>query len=94
MPALPDDAIVERLGALPGWSREGDEIVKTFEFPSFTEAIFFVDRVADEAEAVNHHPDLDIRYRRVRVALTTHDEGGITQQDFDLAVEIEGVSEG
>ena len=88
-PALPDDTITERLAALAGWAREGDEIVKTFEFPSFTEAIFFVDRVADEAEAVNHHPDLDIRYRKVRVALSTHDEGGITDKDFGLAAEIE-----
>jgi 4a-hydroxytetrahydrobiopterin dehydratase len=94
MAALPDDTIEERLAALTGWAREGDEIVKTFEFPSFTEAIFFVDRVADEAEAVNHHPDLDIRYRKVRVALTTHDEGGLTDQDFALAAEIEAVSEG
>ncbi len=93
-PALPDSTITERLAALPGWAREGDEIVKTFELPSFTEAIFFVDRMADEAEAANHHPDIDIRYRRVRVALTTHDEGGITDKDFALAAEIESVSEG
>jgi 4a-hydroxytetrahydrobiopterin dehydratase len=94
MPALPDDTITERLATMPGWAREGDEIVKTFEFPSFTEAIFFVDRMADEAEAANHHPDIDIRYRKVRVALTTHDEGGITDKDFALAGEIESVSEG
>ncbi len=94
MPALPDSTITERLAALPGWAREGDEIVKTFELPSFTEAIFFVDRMADEAEAANHHPAIDIRYRRVRVALTTHDEGGITDKDFALAAEIESVSEG
>jgi 4a-hydroxytetrahydrobiopterin dehydratase len=94
MPALPDGTVTERLAALPGWAREGDEIVKTFEFPSFTEAIFFVDRMADEAEAANHHPDIDIRYRKVRVALTTHDEGGLTEKDFALAAEIESVSEG
>ena len=94
MPALPDDQITERLAARPGWAREGDEIVRTFEFPSFTEAIFFVDRMADEAEAANHHPDLDIRYRKVRVALTTHDEGGISEKDFALAAEIDAVSEG
>ena len=94
MPALSDETITERLAALPGWAREGDEIVKTFEFPSFTEAIFFVDRVADEAEAANHHPDLDIRYRKVRVALSTHDQGGLTDKDFALATEIEAVSEG
>jgi 4a-hydroxytetrahydrobiopterin dehydratase len=94
MPALPDETITERLAALPGWAREGDEIVLTLEVPSFTEAIFFVDRVADEAEAANHHPDLDIRYRKVRVALSTHDQGGLTDKDFALATEIEAVSEG
>ena len=94
MSALPDHLIAERLAALPGWERIGDEIVKTFEFHSFTEAIFFVDRVADEAESVHHHPDLDIRYNKVRVALTTHDQGGITDKDFALAVDIDGVSEG
>jgi 4a-hydroxytetrahydrobiopterin dehydratase len=89
MPALPDDAISRRLEALPGWSREGDEIVKTYEAPSFPDAIAFVTRVADLAEQADHHPDLDIRYRKVRVALTTHDKGGITSKDFTLAAEIE-----
>ena len=89
MPPLADDRIAERLAALPGWERGGDEIVKTFELPSFPEAIAFVTRVADRAEAADHHPDLDIRYRKVRVALSTHDAGGITDKDFDLAAEIE-----
>ena len=89
MPPLPDDSINQRLEALPGWSRDGDEIVKTYELPSFPEAIAFVTRVADLAERANHHPDLDIRYRKVRVALSTHDEGGITDKDFALAAEIE-----
>jgi len=89
MPPLPDDRITERLATLDGWSREGDEVVKTFELPSFPEAIAFVARVADRAEAADHHPDLDIRYRKVRVALTTHDAGGLTDRDFDLATEIE-----
>jgi 4a-hydroxytetrahydrobiopterin dehydratase len=89
MPPLADDRIAERLAALPGWQRAGDEIVKTFELPSFPEAIAFVTRVAERAEAADHHPDLDIRYRKVRVALSTHDAGGITDKDFDLAAEIE-----
>jgi len=89
MAPLPDDRITERLATLDGWSREGDEVVKTFELPSFPEAIAFVARVADRAEAADHHPDLDIRYRKVRVALTTHDAGGLTDRDFDLATEIE-----
>jgi 4a-hydroxytetrahydrobiopterin dehydratase len=89
MSSLPDDTITERLIALSGWSREGDEIVRTFELPSFPEAIAFVDRIAVEAEAADHHPDLDIRYRKVRVALTTHDQGGITDNDFALAAKIQ-----
>jgi len=92
MPALPDSEIAERLTALDGWAREGDEIVKTFELPSFPDAIEFVSRIAAFAEAANHHPDLDIRYRRVRVALTTHDQGGITDKDFALAGEIQSAA--
>jgi 4a-hydroxytetrahydrobiopterin dehydratase len=94
MPALPDDLIAERLATLPDWDRAGGEIVKRFEFRTFLEAIAFVDRVALEAEAANHHPDLDIRYDRVRVALTTHDEGGISDRDFALAEAIERVRDG
>jgi 4a-hydroxytetrahydrobiopterin dehydratase len=86
---LPDDEIAERLTGLEGWARSGDEIVKTFELPSFPEAIAFVTRIADRAEAADHHPDLDIRYRKVRVALSTHDAGGITTKDLALAEEID-----
>ena len=82
---LDDDRITERLASLPGWTREGDEIVKTFELPTFPDAITFVTRIADRAEAANHHPDLDIRYRKVRVALSTHDAGGLTELDVKLA---------
>jgi 4a-hydroxytetrahydrobiopterin dehydratase len=92
MPSLPNDSVDQRLAALPGWSREGDEIVKTYELPSFPEAIAFVTRIADLAEQANHHPDLDIRYRKVRVALSTHDQGGITEKDFSLAAEIEAAA--
>lgn len=89
MARLDDDRISERLARLPGWERQGSEIVKTFELPTFRDAIGFVTRIADRAEAANHHPDLDIRYRAVRVALSTHDAGGLTDKDFDLAAEIE-----
>jgi 4a-hydroxytetrahydrobiopterin dehydratase len=93
MPPLADPVIAERLAALPGWKRDGDEIGKTFELPSFPDAIIFVTRIADRAEAANHHPDLDIRYRKVRVALSTHDQGGITENDFALAAEIEAIAD-
>jgi 4a-hydroxytetrahydrobiopterin dehydratase len=89
MPSLPNDSVDQRLEALPGWRRDGDEIVKTYELPSFPEAIAFVTRIADLAEQADHHPDLDIRYRKVRVALSTHDQGGVTDKDFALAAEIE-----
>jgi 4a-hydroxytetrahydrobiopterin dehydratase len=92
MPSLPDESIAQRLEALPDWSREAEEIVKTFELPSFPDAVAFVTRVADLAEKANHHPDLDIRYRKVRVALSTHDQGGITDKDFALAAQIEATA--
>ena len=91
MPALPDDQIATKIAALDGWSREQDMIVKTYELPTFPDAITFVANVADLAEAADHHPDIDIRYRKVRIALTTHDAGGITQKDFDLAGDIEAI---
>jgi 4a-hydroxytetrahydrobiopterin dehydratase len=87
--ALDDDQITSRLGALPAWERDGDVISKTFELPTFPDAIAFVTRIAEGAEAANHHPDIDIRWRNVRIALTTHDAGGLTDLDFDLATEIE-----
>lgn len=67
----------------------GDEIVKHYELATFAAAIAFVVRVGFLAEAANHHPDLDVRWRTVRVALTTHDAGGLTQRDLDLAAQIE-----
>jgi 4a-hydroxytetrahydrobiopterin dehydratase len=90
--ALADDQVSTKLRALPGWERDGDAIVKTYQLPTFLDAIAFVNRVAERAEAADHHPDLDIRYRKVRVALSTHSEGGITDKDFALATEIETLS--
>jgi 4a-hydroxytetrahydrobiopterin dehydratase len=89
MAPLDDERVDELLAALPGWERAGDEIVKTYELPSFTEAVAFVTRIAERAEEANHHPDLDMRYRKVRVALSTHDAGGLTDLDFELAARIE-----
>ncbi len=92
MPALPDDEIEDRLTGLDGWNRDGDEIVRTYELPSFPDAIDFVTRAAALAEAADHHPDIDIRYRKVRIALTTHDQGGITDKDFALAAQIDAAA--
>ena len=89
MPPLPAHEIDDRLRARPGWERIGDDIVRTFELPTFLQAIAFVNRIAAIAERSDHHPDLDIRYRRVRVGLTTHDEGGISPLDFEVAAAID-----
>lgn len=92
MAKLSESEITSALAALPGWSRTGDEIEKTFERASFADAIAFVVRIGFLAEAADHHPDLDVRWRRVRVALTTHDSGGLTANDTALAGQIEGVA--
>jgi 4a-hydroxytetrahydrobiopterin dehydratase len=91
MAKLSDTEITAALAGLPGWSREGDEIVKTFDRETFPGAIAFVVRIGFFAEKADHHPDLDVRWKRVRVALSTHDAGGLTAKDFDLAREIEGI---
>jgi 4a-hydroxytetrahydrobiopterin dehydratase len=87
---LTDNEVTAALAGLPGWERTGDEIVKTYERASFPAAIAFVVRIGFFAEAADHHPDLDIRWRKVRVALTTHDAGGLTALDVQLAQQIEG----
>jgi 4a-hydroxytetrahydrobiopterin dehydratase len=91
MPPLADAEISAALAALPGWTRDGDEIVKTFECASFPAAIAFVVQIGFLAEKADHHPDLDIRWRKVTVALSTHSAGGLTNRDFDLAADIEAL---
>jgi 4a-hydroxytetrahydrobiopterin dehydratase len=88
---LSDAEIGARLEDLLDWVREGDEIRKTFQLASFPVAIAFVTQVGFLAEAAGHHPDIDIRWRKVTLALTTHDAGGLTQQDFDLASQIDEI---
>ena len=70
---------------MDGWQEQDDALVREFELPSFSAAIAFVDRLAELAESANHHPDIDIRYRRVTVRWTTHSEGGITEKDREMA---------
>ncbi len=77
------------LGNLPGWSRRGDAITKTFQFRDFLTGINFVPAVAKAADAADHHPDIDIRYTKVTCTLSTHSAGGITQKDLDMARAIE-----
>jgi len=88
-----DDATIDaRLGALSGWSRDGDVIAKDFTCPGFPDAVAFVVRIGFAAEAANHHPDIDIRWRTVHIALSTHDAGGLTALDFDLATAIDAAA--
>ncbi len=84
-----DIEIQRELGTLDGWSRRGDALVKTFVFPTFVAAIAFVDRAAELAEEFAHHPDMDIRYSKVTMTLSTHSAGGITELDFVLARALE-----
>lgn len=91
MPILNSSEIQERLKNLPAWKQEQGEIVSETTFPDFVHAMDFVNAVADKAELAGHHPDIDIRYNKVRLALVSHDAGGLTPRDFDLAASIDAL---
>ena len=91
VPKLTDDQIQRQLGTLTGWQIENDALTKTYTFSTFAQSIAFVNQVADAAEAADHHPDMDIRYSKVTLALSTHDSGGITENDFALAAEADRI---
>jgi 4a-hydroxytetrahydrobiopterin dehydratase len=88
---LTDDEISTALTASAGWTLEAGQITKTYEFPSYLAGVTFVSAIAHLAEAMDHHPDLDLRYRKLRVALNTHDVGGISPLDFELARRIDAI---
>ena len=90
---LSDIAIQRELGSLAGWSRRGDVLTRTYQFRNFAQAMEFVNRVAGLAESANHHPDIDIRYSKVTLALSTHDAGGITSNDVALARSVDQTEE-
>jgi 4a-hydroxytetrahydrobiopterin dehydratase len=92
MPLLTDDEIDRRLEAMPGWERKGRALRRNFRFEDFTASIDFVNRIVPAAEEMNHHPDLAISWNEVAVAITTHSQGGITESDFALAHEVDGVA--
>ena len=71
------------------WKRQANKLTKDFAFPSFRDSIVFVNRIASVADHLNHHPDIDVRYSTVTVTVTTHDAGGITSKDLDLAEQID-----
>jgi 4a-hydroxytetrahydrobiopterin dehydratase len=89
---LSDLEIQRALGGLPGWSRRGDTLTKTYTFEKFADGVAFVGRVAKVADEMDHHPDIDIRYTKILMSLSTHDAGGITQSDLTLGERIEDAS--
>jgi 4a-hydroxytetrahydrobiopterin dehydratase len=91
MPKLPQAELDRALRDLPGWTVKDGAITKTFKHDSFPEAIVFVNAAAHLAELANHHPDIDIRYSNITLALVTHDQGGITDKDVELARRIEEI---
>jgi 4a-hydroxytetrahydrobiopterin dehydratase len=92
MATLSDDEVGAALEELDGWEREGDAISRQVKVDTFRDAIAFVVRLSYEAEAADHHPDIEINYNKVRLTLSTHSEGGITQKDVDLARAIDSLA--
>jgi 4a-hydroxytetrahydrobiopterin dehydratase len=83
---------LSRLEQLPGWELDGQTIRKTFRWQNFVEAVGFVDRLVPVAEGARHHPDIDIRWNKVTLSLTTHSAGSLTDKDFELAGQIENMA--
>ena len=94
MAVLTDDQVDAALPDLNGWEREDGALRRSVKFPEFLSGIEAVRRVAERAEEKDHHPDIDIRWRTVTFALVTHSEGGITQNDLDMARDIDGIVDG
>lgn len=89
---MSDEQVKEELSRLGGWEREGDALVREFEFANFVGSVDFVNRLTPVAEEMNHHPDLAISWNKVTVSLSTHSEGGITESDFKLATKIDALA--
>jgi 4a-hydroxytetrahydrobiopterin dehydratase len=85
MPLLTTAEVTEKLAVMPVWQIAGINIERTLTFVDFPAAIAFVNKVAEAAEKANHHPDIDIRWNKVRLTLSSHDAGGLTERDFKLA---------
>lgn len=90
---LSDEAIAQRMQALPGWAVEEQKLICRYQFENFVESVAFVNQLVEPAELANHHPDLTISYNTVMVMLTTHDADGLTALDFDLAETIASVAD-
>jgi 4a-hydroxytetrahydrobiopterin dehydratase len=93
MTPLHDSEIEQQLALVDGWQHDGQAITREWTFEDFAQALAFVNRVADAAETVNHHPDIHLHgWNRVRLELSTHSEGGLTQADFDMAARIDALA--
>ena len=93
VPRLIEEEIAGHLARVPGWARADQAITRTYRFGGFRAAIAFVVQVAEAAELMDHHPDIDVRYRNVTLKLTTHDARGLTRLDFALAATCDGLAE-
>ena len=92
MPLLSDAEIDARLAGLPGWARAGEAISKDFACGDFVGSVGFVESLVEPAEAMNHHPDLEVSWDKVTVTISTHSEGGLTATDFELAGQVDALS--
>jgi 4a-hydroxytetrahydrobiopterin dehydratase len=92
MARLSDQEIEQALGDCEGWSRDGEAIVKEFDRGDFAGSVDFVNAIAPSAEEMNHHPDLEISWSKVKVKITTHSEGGLTENDFELARKVDAAA--
>jgi 4a-hydroxytetrahydrobiopterin dehydratase len=92
MALLNDSEIEAKLGELSGWERSGEAIVKEFERGDFVGSVKFVSSLVEPAEAMNHHPDLEISWATVKVTITNHAQGGLTPADFELAAKIDALA--
>ena len=91
MAALSDDEVQRRLNELPGWESDGSSLKRRFKFEDFQASVDFVNRIAPVAEDMNHHPDIAISWNTVDLTLTTHSQGGITENDFELAAQVDSL---
>jgi 4a-hydroxytetrahydrobiopterin dehydratase len=89
MPRLTETEIASRLKDVPAWQIDSGELVRTLVCSDFRAALALVNRIGELAEAAGHHPDIDIRYNKIRLGLVTHDQGGLTAKDFNLAAQID-----
>lgn len=88
---LSEQQISQQMARVTGWTRDGETIRKQYTLGGFPDAIAFVTRLAFDAEAADHHPDIFINYKRVMISFSTHSEGGLTQKDFDGAMKVDAL---